>query len=131
MVMFRHVCLAGICVALIGCQRTAAPSRTVYPATGVVTYKNGGPVTGRIKFRPVGNSSYLADGMVGTDGKFSLSTRYVGSEEAVPGIPAGRHLVTVVPMVGANRRPPVELPDPVEVQASENTFAFEIARPGS
>jgi hypothetical protein len=124
-----YIVFCVVVIALCGCQQPAPPAATAHPAAGSVVYRGGGgPVTGRIKFRPVGDSSYFADGTVGKDGKFSLSTRRVGSEEATPGIPAGHYRVSVTPISGATRPPPIELPDVVTVHEGENTFSFEIAK---
>jgi hypothetical protein len=116
------------CVALAvegGCQKPPAELPPLYPATGTASFKNGGPVIGRIKFQPVDNSSFSADGLVGKDGKFSLSTQRRGSDERSPGVPAGTYHVTIN---ATATRPTVRLPDPVQVQEGENKFAFQIDR---
>lgn len=130
-------CLLAISVALVtssGCRRAAPALSPVYPATGTVVYKNGGPVVGRISFRPVeSGATHRAGGIMGRDGKFSLSTVRPGTaEEPVPGVPAGDYMVTVIPVsanpVPSSGRPDIRLPEHVQIQAGENVFKFELDR---
>jgi hypothetical protein len=116
-----------------GCSGPAAPSfPPLHPATGTVVYKGGGPVVGRVKFLPVGQTSYLAEGILGKDGKFSLSTLQPGGEERTPGVPVGEYTVTVIPVtlkpIPTAGRPDIQLSEPVQVKEGENTFKFEISR---
>jgi hypothetical protein len=100
--------------------------------TGSVVYKSGGPVVGRIKFLPVGESPYRGEAFLGKDGKFTLSTVRADSDEQTPGIPAGEYKVSIIPItpngVPTSGRPDIQLPDPVHVREGENTFTFEINR---
>jgi hypothetical protein len=119
--------------ALVGCQGSSPPPLpATHAVSGTVVYKNGGPVVGRIKFQPVGGSSYLAEGILGKDGRFTLSTLRPGGEERIDGAPAGEYTVSVIPVmlkpVVSGGRPDIQLPDRVHVHEGENNFSFEISR---
>jgi hypothetical protein len=126
-------CVACISLMMLGgCEKAPPPLPATHPVTGTVVYKGGGPVVGRIKFRPVNDAPFRAEAIIEKDGKFSLATGRVGSEDRVPGVPAGEYSVTVIPVGLAPNptagRPDIQLPDHVQVKEGDNTFTFEISR---
>src|SRR5262249_2105746 len=112
-----------------GCAKPPEPMPTVYPVTGTVTYKQGGPVAGRIAFQPVTDTQMASNGPIAEDGTFTVSTLRTNDSQRIDGMPEGEYRVTVFPNATNQLSMPVELPGKVVIKPSENRFEFKIEKP--
>ena len=77
------ILLGSLALTLAGCSASASTPPRTLPVHGKVTYK-GQPLTGgKIQFEPDG-AGREANGTIGSDGTFTLST-YEENDGAVPG----------------------------------------------
>lgn len=92
--------------AAAGCGRTSGQVGPTYEVTGQVLLKDGKPLkAGRVTFLAIDDLSPPASGPIGSDGRFTLTTK-VDGDGAVP----GQYKIRVEPAVseGKNgaRKPP-------------------------
>ncbi len=124
----RWVAAALAWAILGGCGEKVQLPQT-YPVRGRVVYKGGGPLAGGVvQFQARSDPRLLTNGETDADGNFALTT-HVGGRK-LPGAVAGEHQVTVVPPMPADQSAePIVLPQPYTVQAKENFFTIEVAKP--
>lgn len=119
---FFSVSVAFFSLLAAGCEDTSYQKKTAQ-VTGIVTIE-GKPLTfGAISFSPVTTgkeSAKSAEGSVGEDGKFSLSTYVVGDGAVV-----GKHRVTLG-SPDPKKRLPGEIPKDYELEVKPGSNHFEI-----
>ena len=113
---------------LVSCSKAPEPMPTTHTVTGTVSYKQGGPVAGRIAFQPMTDMQLACNGPVAADGTFTLSTLRTSDQERVDGVPEGDYKVTVFPASTDHFILPQDLPGKVTVKAGENKFDFKIEK---
>jgi hypothetical protein len=107
----------------------------LHPVKGVVK-KGGQPVSGgSVRFTPdADRGEFLINSEVGPDGTFTLSTVRTTdrSGERKPGAAAGKYKVTYMPAGGdqtaAAQMNPIELPNPVTVNAGNNDLTLDLPK---
>jgi len=114
-------------LATVGCGNSSSTLPPIYPVTGSVNYKGGGPVAGgAVQFTPVSDPSFSVSGEINDDGSFTLYT--VKGNERVQGAPEGEYKVTVQPPIPADHRavPAIALPKTFHIEAKDNSFSIEV-----
>jgi hypothetical protein len=96
--MLRTGCLLllGGLLGCLGCQRVVVYIPQTQEVRGVVSYKDGRPLTGGVvEFRYLRDPSIRAVGKIEPDGSFTLET--LAGDQRVSGIPPGRYHVSIAP----------------------------------
>lgn len=112
---------------LLGCTKTPEPMPTTHPVTGIVTYKQGGPVAGgRIAFQPMTDTQMACNSAIADDGTYAISTLRTSDQQRIQGMPEGEYRVTIFPPSTDQFILPTDVPGKVVVKAGENKFDFKI-----
>lgn len=114
-------------LGLSGCEQKAErPALETYRVTGRIVTTGKMPVGGCVQFEPTQNGQdYVAQGVIGADGQFSLQVPYV--DRVLPGATAGPHTARVLlPLRDGGTAVPIA--GSFEVKTADNEFTIEMPK---
>jgi hypothetical protein len=121
----RFIVAAAISLTM-SCQSSAGLPKT-YPAAGQVQYKNGQPMKGgSVQFTTAEDNGLRVSGLIGEDGRFSLTT--LRDRAKADGAPEGDYRVLVLPPLQDDHKgvPPIPAPGTYKVEAKDNQFQIKL-----
>lgn len=113
--------------ACSGCGESTPPAPPTYAATGVVTWKNGTPLSGGIiQFVSQRDSTLNMSSPIGSNGRFALQT-IVGNSNLPGAIEGPCQVLVTLPFAGVAEPTVIVLPQPYEItpQANEINIALD------
>jgi hypothetical protein len=137
--LLRTVAVAIVLLSALGCSKKPTLPET-FPVRGKAVFPDGQPVPGgAIRFESQSDATVVANGEIGRDGTFTVSTFKVGVR--APGAIAGPHRVIVIfsdelsaaipsrPGIPAGGALSVVLPKPFTIQPKDNEFTLTVPKP--
>lgn len=133
MTPMRHTpAVACLLLLLAGCGPPPPTLPALHPTSGTLSRDGKAVGGGALRFHPAGgeDANTIVTAEVGTDGTFIVHT-VSGAGKAVgrsAGAPVGKYHVTYTPPAENQGVLPVDLPDPVTVEAKANVLSLKLPK---